>query len=114
MLDIFLRLHFSPSSYVPPPPGSGHDAFLAALSADDITWGAFKGGHANVTPGDITSGAKFYGICCVGDNVSGMAKSKQMMYKNAIMNCFEGKVGEVVGQDMDEFREKLAEIGKVA
>ena len=84
--------------------GSCSEEFWKTYDAKElkgkVVWGGVR----------AKSSGKFYGLMCVGDDVGGMAKGKASMHKNGVMNLLEGKSGEVAGNDIDEFREKLTEI----
>ena len=80
--------------------GGVADAIATAVSSDDlkakVVWGACR-----------TASGKFYGLLCIGDDVGGMAKGRATMHKNGVMNVWDGKAGEVCGNDTDEFLEAL-------
>jgi len=92
--DIYTRAHSIQRT------GAGGAALLEVIDDDALYWGGFKG----------TDG-RCYGLLCVGANVNAMKKGKALLHKNAIMNCLEGKIDIIDGNDADEFREKLS--GKI-
>ncbi|CAD7934311.1 unnamed protein product [Amoebophrya sp. A120] len=75
------------------------ESLLDAVADDKITFGCFR-----------ASSGKLYGFVCVGDSAPGMAKAKQMMHKNAVMNLFEGKHGEIHVEGVSEFKQEVDKV----
>ncbi|CAD7933026.1 unnamed protein product [Amoebophrya sp. A25] len=82
--------------------GKGKSDLLAAVEADRITFGAVRVASANAIRGFVV----------VGDSASGMARAKQMMHKNAVMNLFEGKHGEISAEGLHAWRDELDKVWK--
>jgi len=85
------------------PTGTGSiDDFIASFKSDQVNWVGVK------------VGGKFYGLVCPGEDVGGMAKSKQMMVKNGVMNSLEGKSGEISCENgISEVKEKVSAHGEI-
>mmetsp|Transcript_136614 Transcript_136614/g.291811 ORF Transcript_136614/g.291811 Transcript_136614/m.291811 type:complete len:145 (-) Transcript_136614:43-477(-) len=79
--------------------GSGDAAELLANVVDDqVTFGALR-----------TKAGKFLCLMCMGEDTGGMAKGRAAAHKNAAFNALEGTIGEVCGNNKEEFKLKLAE-----
>eukprot|EP00931_Biecheleriopsis_adriatica_P078344 TRINITY_DN51799_c0_g1_i1.p1 TRINITY_DN51799_c0_g1~~TRINITY_DN51799_c0_g1_i1.p1 ORF type:complete len:143 (+),score=28.54 TRINITY_DN51799_c0_g1_i1:161-589(+) len=80
--------------------GSTEESFFAAFQKAEVNWAGVRVHN------------KFFGICCPGTEVPAMAKSKQVMFKNAVMNSLDGCSGDFRCEDLEELKAKISELGQ--